>query len=125
MDLNSGLNIVPGLFGLNLNILHAIDMHMIDNAKHRILKWIQKEHRIVANVQKTMVASSLVLFRMLSIVHRQRSASVILYKLRYIVSKSANAFRCLGDSLTICSSSILASPLSLGILVFSKATMVF
>ena len=31
-------------------------MHMIDNAKHTIFKWIQKEHRIVANVQKTMVA---------------------------------------------------------------------
>jgi hypothetical protein len=29
---------------------------MIDNAKHTIFKWIQKEHRIVANVQKTMVA---------------------------------------------------------------------
>jgi hypothetical protein len=29
---------------------------MIDNAKHTICKWIQKEHRIVANVQKTMVA---------------------------------------------------------------------
>ena len=56
MDLNSGLNIVPGLFGLNLNILHAIDMHMIDNAKYAILNSIQHEHRIVANVQKTMVA---------------------------------------------------------------------
>jgi hypothetical protein len=31
-------------------------MHIIDNAKHTIFKWIQKEHRIVANVQKTMVA---------------------------------------------------------------------
>jgi hypothetical protein len=89
----------PGLSGLNLNILHAIDMHMIDNAKHTIFKWIQKEHRIVANV--------------------------LLYKLRYIISKSANAFKCLGDSLTICSSSILASLVSLGILVFSKATMIF
>jgi hypothetical protein len=29
---------------------------MIDNAKHTIFKWIQNEHRIVANVQKTMVA---------------------------------------------------------------------
>jgi tetratricopeptide (TPR) repeat protein len=29
---------------------------MIDNAKHTIFKSIQKEHRIVANVQKTMVA---------------------------------------------------------------------
>jgi hypothetical protein len=29
---------------------------MIDIAKHTIFKWIQKEHRIVANVQKTMVA---------------------------------------------------------------------
>jgi hypothetical protein len=29
---------------------------MIDNAKHTIFKWIQKEHRIVANVQKIMVA---------------------------------------------------------------------
>jgi tetratricopeptide (TPR) repeat protein len=55
-DLTSDLHIVPGLSGLNLNILHAIDMHMIDNAKHTIFKWIQKEHRIVANVQKTMVA---------------------------------------------------------------------
>jgi len=56
MDLNSGLNIVPGLFGLNLNILHAIDMHMIDNDKYAILKSIQHEHRIVANVQKAMAA---------------------------------------------------------------------
>jgi hypothetical protein len=56
MDLTFDLNIVPGLSGLNLNILHAIDMHMIDNAKHILFKWIQKEHRIVANVQKTMVA---------------------------------------------------------------------
>ena len=56
MELTSDINIVPGLSRLNLNILHAIDMHMIDNAKHTILKWIQKEHRIVANVQKTMVA---------------------------------------------------------------------
>ena len=56
IDLTSGLNIVPGLSGLNLNILHAIDMHMIDNAKHTIFKWIQREHRFVANVQKTMVA---------------------------------------------------------------------
>jgi tetratricopeptide (TPR) repeat protein len=56
MELTSDINIVPGLSGLNLNILHAIDMHMIDNAKHTIFKWIQKEHRIVANVQKTMVA---------------------------------------------------------------------
>jgi hypothetical protein len=55
IDLTSGLNIVPGLSGLNLNILHAIDMHMIDNAKHTIFKWIQREHRFVANVQKTMV----------------------------------------------------------------------
>jgi hypothetical protein len=29
---------------------------MIDNAKDTISKWIEKEHRIVANVQKTMVA---------------------------------------------------------------------
>lgn len=56
MDLTFGLNIVPGLSGLNLNILHAIDMHMIDNAKHTIFKWIQKEHHIVANVQRTMIA---------------------------------------------------------------------
>jgi hypothetical protein len=56
MELTSDINIVPGLSGLNLNILHAIDMHMIDNAKHTIFKWIQKEHRIVTNVQKTMVA---------------------------------------------------------------------
>jgi hypothetical protein len=56
MELTSDINIVPGLSGLNLNILHAIDMHMIDNAKHTIFKSIQKEHRIVANVQKTMVA---------------------------------------------------------------------
>jgi hypothetical protein len=56
MELTSDINIVPGLSGINLNILHAIDMHMIDNAKHTISKWIQKEHRIVANVQKTMVA---------------------------------------------------------------------
>jgi hypothetical protein len=32
MELTSDINIVPGLSGLNLNILHAIDMHMIDNA---------------------------------------------------------------------------------------------
>jgi hypothetical protein len=38
------INIVPGLSGLNLNILHAVNMHMIDNAKHTIFKWIQKEH---------------------------------------------------------------------------------
>jgi hypothetical protein len=56
MELTSDIDIVPGLSGLNLNILHAIDMHMIDNAKHTIFKWIQKEHHIVANVQKTMVA---------------------------------------------------------------------
>ena len=56
MELTSHINIVPGLSGLNLNILHAIDMHMIDNAKHTIVKWIQKEHRIVVNIQKTMVA---------------------------------------------------------------------
>ena len=56
MELPSDINIVPGLSGLNLNILHAIDMHMIDNAKHTIVKWIQKEHRIVVNIQKTMVA---------------------------------------------------------------------
>ena len=56
MDLISGLNIVPGLSGLNLNILHAMDMHMIDNVKYTILKSIQHEHRIVANVIKTMVA---------------------------------------------------------------------
>jgi len=56
MDLTSGLNIVPGLSGLNLNLLHAIDMYMIDNAIHTIFKKIQKEHRIVANVEKTMVA---------------------------------------------------------------------
>ena len=47
MELPSDLNIVPGLYGLNLNILHAIDMHMIDNAKYTIFKWIQKEHRII------------------------------------------------------------------------------
>jgi hypothetical protein len=29
---------------------------MIDNAKDTISKWIEKEHRIIANVQKTMVA---------------------------------------------------------------------
>jgi tetratricopeptide (TPR) repeat protein len=56
MELTSNINIVPGLSGINLNILHALDMHMIDNAKHTIFKWIQKEHRIVANVQKIMVA---------------------------------------------------------------------
>ena len=56
MELTSDIHIVPGLSGLNLNILHVIDMHMIDNAKHTIFKWIQNEHRIVANVQKTMVA---------------------------------------------------------------------
>jgi hypothetical protein len=56
MELTSDINIVPGLSGINLNILHALDMHMIDNAKHTIFKWIQKEHRIVANVQKIMVA---------------------------------------------------------------------
>ena len=56
MESTSDINIVPGLSGLNLNILHAIDMHMIDNAKDTISKWIEKEHRIVANVQKTMVA---------------------------------------------------------------------
>jgi hypothetical protein len=56
MELTSDINIVPGLSGLNLNILHAIDMHMIDNAKHTIFKWIQKEHPIVANVLKTMFA---------------------------------------------------------------------
>ena len=56
MELTSDINIVPGLSGLNLNILHAIDMYMIDNAKHTIVKWIQKEHRIVVNIQKTMVA---------------------------------------------------------------------
>jgi hypothetical protein len=82
MELTSNINIVPGLSGINLNILHALDMHMIDNAKHTIFKWIQKEHRID--------------------------------KLRYIISKSANAFKCFGDSLTICSSSILASLVSLG-----------
>ena len=38
MELTSDINIVPGLSGLNLNILHAIDMHMIDNAKHTIFK---------------------------------------------------------------------------------------
>jgi hypothetical protein len=36
MELTSDIDIVPGLSGLNLNILHAIDMHMIDNAKHTI-----------------------------------------------------------------------------------------
>ena len=56
MELTSDINIVPGLSGLNLNILLAIDMHMIGNVKHTIVKWIQKEHRIVANIQKTMVA---------------------------------------------------------------------
>ena len=56
MESTSDINIVPGLSGLNLNILHAIDMHMIDNAKDTISKWIEKEHRIVANVQKTIVA---------------------------------------------------------------------
>jgi hypothetical protein len=45
MELTSDINIIPGLSGLNLNIFHAIDMHMIDNAKHPIFKWIQKEHR--------------------------------------------------------------------------------
>jgi hypothetical protein len=56
MESTSDINIVPGLSGLNLNILHAIDMYMIDNAKHTIVKWIQKEHLIVVNIQKTMVA---------------------------------------------------------------------
>jgi hypothetical protein len=45
MELTADINIIPGLSGLNLNIFHAIDMHMIDNAKHTIFKWIQKEHR--------------------------------------------------------------------------------
>jgi hypothetical protein len=30
MELTSNINIVPGLSGINLNILHALDMHMID-----------------------------------------------------------------------------------------------
>jgi hypothetical protein len=55
MELTSDINIVPGLSGLNLNILHAIDMKMIDNAKDTISKWIEKEHCIVANVQETML----------------------------------------------------------------------
>jgi hypothetical protein len=40
MELTSDINIIPGLSGINLNILHAIDMHMIDNAKHTISKKI-------------------------------------------------------------------------------------
>jgi hypothetical protein len=50
MELTSDINIVPGLSGLNLNILHAIDMHMIDNAKHTLVKWIQKEHRTLISL---------------------------------------------------------------------------
>jgi hypothetical protein len=42
LELTSDINIVPGLSGLNLNILHAIDMHMIDNAKHTIFKYLYR-----------------------------------------------------------------------------------
>ncbi|XP_052094185.1 uncharacterized protein LOC127730106 isoform X3 [Mytilus californianus] len=46
----------PGLMGLNLNIMHALDMHMIEDAKHNIYKLIEKEHPALINVHKNMVA---------------------------------------------------------------------
>jgi hypothetical protein len=69
----------------NANKDNTTDGHPC-SSKHVLLIW---------------TSASLVLFRMLSIVSRQRFASFILYKLRYIISKSANAFKCLGDSVNV------------------------
>ena len=93
MELTSDINIVPGLSRLNLNILHALDMHMIDNAKHTIFKWIQKEHRIVANVQKTMVA-----LLKTKIPRETREARI---ELEQIVRKSPKHLNALADLETI------------------------
>jgi hypothetical protein len=45
------LEITPGLIGLNLNILHVLDMHMREEAKWTILKSIDRKHPAVSNVK--------------------------------------------------------------------------
>ncbi|CAG2253733.1 CD282 [Mytilus edulis] len=55
-DLNTKLEIHPGLIRLNLNIMNALDMHVIQEAKQNIEKLLIKEHPIVENVQKNIIA---------------------------------------------------------------------
>ncbi|CAC5413988.1 unnamed protein product [Mytilus coruscus] len=55
-DLNTKLELHPGLIRLNLNIMNALDMHVIQDAKRNIEKLLIKEHPIVENVQKNIIA---------------------------------------------------------------------
>ncbi|XP_052094212.1 uncharacterized protein LOC127730118 [Mytilus californianus] len=55
-DLNTKLELHPGLIRLNLNIMNALDMHVIQDAKQNIEKLLIKEHPIVENVQKNIIA---------------------------------------------------------------------
>ncbi|XP_052094200.1 uncharacterized protein LOC127730112 isoform X1 [Mytilus californianus] len=55
-DFNTKLELNPGLIRLNLNIMNALDMHVIQDAKQNIEKLLIKEHPIVENVQKNIIA---------------------------------------------------------------------
>ncbi|XP_063423305.1 uncharacterized protein LOC134707474 isoform X2 [Mytilus trossulus] len=46
----------PGLIQLNLNIMTALDMHVIQDAKQNIETLLRKEHPIVENVHKNIIA---------------------------------------------------------------------
>ncbi|XP_063420036.1 uncharacterized protein LOC134705203 [Mytilus trossulus] len=81
--------ITPGLIGLNLNIIHALDMHMIEDAKHNIYKLIEKEHSTLMNVHKNMVA----LFKM-KIPRERREARL---ELEQIVEEFPDHLNALAD----------------------------
>ncbi|XP_063423306.1 uncharacterized protein LOC134707475 [Mytilus trossulus] len=81
--------IMPGLIGLNLNIMHALDMHMIEDAKHNIYKLLKKEHTALINVHKNMVA----LFKM-KIPRERREARL---ELEQILEKFPDHLNALAD----------------------------
>ncbi|CAG2224788.1 unnamed protein product [Mytilus edulis] len=81
--------ITPGLIGLNLNIMHALDMHMIEDAKHNIYKLIKNEHSVLINVHKNMVA----LFKM-KIPRERREARL---ELEQILEKFPDHLNALAD----------------------------
>ncbi|XP_052094178.1 uncharacterized protein LOC127730105 isoform X1 [Mytilus californianus] len=55
-DSNTNADFSPGLIRLNLNIMTALDMYVIQDAKQNIETLLRKEHPIVENVQKNIIA---------------------------------------------------------------------
>ena len=81
--------ITPGLIGLNLNILHGHDLHMVQDAIDDIRHAISVEHPIVHTVQKHLIA--------LLKTKRAREQHIGRQELEQIVKDSPNNLNVLSD----------------------------